>query len=218
MLKVQEKATKNNKDQNPPTPGQATTPSATAVANLAVESEQPEDDHNRGLFFCLRLRLNAMLALSPLLSYMFTQAIASLIHFCIKPTHHAQQYNVSCFSPQLTFCSEQFGAFYHCIMLRHWFIVMRSLGLYHSHHPCWRPRKSHSSATQNKVFRSMPHPAPNYNHLGIILIIYMMLSCIQIFTIHHEHLPIISLCAMPFAICHFWFFMSTRHPSMLGTS
>jgi hypothetical protein len=39
MLKAQEKATKNNKDQNPPTPGQATTPSATAVANLAVESE-----------------------------------------------------------------------------------------------------------------------------------------------------------------------------------
>jgi hypothetical protein len=45
------KGYKNSKDQDPPVPGQANTPSPTAVANLAVDSEHTEDDHGGGLFF-----------------------------------------------------------------------------------------------------------------------------------------------------------------------
>ena len=122
-----------------------------------------------------------MLALSPLLSYIFTQVIAFFVHYHIKPTYYAKSHKPSSFSLPITFCSEQYGAFYHCIMLRHWFIVMRSFGLYYSHHPHWHSRKYNSSTNliQAKASNFKLRPAPNYSHLCTMLIIYLILNHLQ---------------------------------------
>jgi len=106
------KGYKNVKDANPPTPGQPSVSSSatSAVAQLAsVESEPVDVDNTNGLFFCLRLGLFAMLALSQLLRHSVFQAIASYILSFSSTSiyvHHPHSRHVI-IAPPLTFCNER---------------------------------------------------------------------------------------------------------------
>jgi hypothetical protein len=140
-----------------------------------------------------------MLALSPLLSDLFTQVIAYFTSIYINlycPSRRSVYYSII---PPVTFCCEKCGAIYNCAMIYYLFIVARSLGLYRSLSPCWQPRRCGSSV---QVFRSSSltprfPPAPNYTKFKVIFLIYLLTTCVHVHAIHQEHLPFHSLCTFP---------------------
>jgi len=79
----------------------------------------PED------YFLYKAGLYAMLALSPLLSHLFTQVIAFFMSFFLytKPTHRLCSYLDTSITPPLTFCDEKLGVFYNCVMFYYFFRV-----------------------------------------------------------------------------------------------
>ncbi len=137
-----------------------------------------------------------MLVPSPLLSDLFIQAIAYFKSFYIKLFHPISPYTLQPISTPLTVCSDRYGAFYLCIMLYQWFIVARSLGLYHPLHPY---RKIKITSSHKPIIYKSP-PAPNYNRLQTIFAIYLVLICTHVHAIHQEYLPLCSLSALPTTI------------------
>jgi hypothetical protein len=170
------------------------------VANLASIPRPPATDENGGLFFCLRLGLFAMLALSHLFRLLFIQAVAyfipTLLHTTPYHRYHCSTNSIS-IAPPLCFCDEIYGALHNSIMIYYWFIVARLLGLYRPSSPFWRPRQCKPSIRKLALHKPRKPPDPNNRQLHLIFIIYTLITCIHVHAIHQEDLPIQSLCAFP---------------------
>jgi hypothetical protein len=143
-----------------------------------------------------------MLEFSPLFSLSVIQAIAHYISSTFSTTTYycSRRSNFASIAPPLTLCSARFGALYHSIMIHHWFIVGRLLGLYWDPFPLWRPRKRNSSKSVSNPIKRRTPPAPNYLGLKFILLIYMFLVCAHVRAVFHETIPIHSLCATPMIV------------------
>jgi hypothetical protein len=203
------KGYKDGKEQSPPTPGRQE-PSSThgssgassgsGVANLAAHSEPMDDSDTGGLFFYLRLGLYAMLAPSPLLSQLFISVIAYFTSSLYYTTarHYLFSSIYTSIAPSLAFCNEKLSAFYNSVMY-YWFIVACSLGIFGFLRP-HRHRFTCSPTVSTIPFKSKSPPAPNYRCIHLLFFAYVLLISAHVHAIAQEHLPLHSLCTIPFIL------------------
>jgi hypothetical protein len=140
-----------------------------------------------------------MLVFSPLLSFSFIQAIASYISslFYTSTHYNYRRLSPALIAPSLTFFSARYGALYNSIMVYHWFIVARLLGLYWDPSPSWRPRQQKSSSQSTKSTKPKTPPAPNYHYFRLFFFFYILFTSSHVYAVFRDELPIKSLCAMP---------------------
>jgi hypothetical protein len=100
----------------------------------------------------------------------------------------------------ISFRCELDGYFSDCISLYYWFIVARSLGLFHSLSPIWRPRGKPSQSLV-PIIPSPCKPPDSFRHgCYLAFLFYLCLVLLHTNAVYSDQMTMSSLSAFPLTI------------------